>query len=277
MCTSPELVIQNKRRGRPLNHRLPKSRSITDNNIILVFLESLDPPDYADDLARIQEPNRETCLWIEETENFIKWQNEPRPCVFHLSGKPGTGKSVLTKRIYGQIKSKQAIEGSKTCESLYYFCNNRKRGNGETATNILRALIHQLVSKERLPHLIDAVFESCQVLQTQGKSLQKEAENWSFQRLSAIYNTAVESSGLEELCIIIDALDECKEDSVGELLTSMATALLNKATGTRVKLFVASRIAAYIEEDMHDAFQLKRVIVFNLRIMPELNENDIKM
>ncbi|KAF8243144.1 hypothetical protein K440DRAFT_637762 [Wilcoxina mikolae CBS 423.85] len=121
------------------------------------------------------------------------------------SGKSVQVKSVLGRHLKTVVKPKEL--GSR--EILYYFCNNRRRGTKERADSILRALLHQLLTRK--PYILDSIFESDAVLDS--SSFQSDSWEWSTQRLWGIFSTATRNSGLQELVMIIDALDECERDS----------------------------------------------------------------
>jgi hypothetical protein len=175
-------------------------------------------------------------------------------------------KSVLERHLKTVNKSDEL--GSR--EVLYYFCNNRRRGTKERADSILRALLHQLVT--RRPHILDAIFEGDPVLDS--SSFQSDSWEWSTQRLCGIYSTAIRNSGWQELVMTIDALDECERDSVQIFLLLISNWKLLRSSGNRigpmVKILLASRTEAYIEHCLEKDYTIR------LSIIPETNKNDIE-
>lgn len=94
-----------------------------------------------------------------------------KPQILYLCGKPGAGKSVLTKTVLEHIC--QTGNRSEMAAILYYFCNNRKRPE-ESASNFLRAFIYQFLRKRK--GIFRKLVESCSALECWDSSSPEEFE-----------------------------------------------------------------------------------------------------
>lgn len=188
----------------------------------------------------------------------------------------GSGKSVLAKSILeSQIESYQPKGGEniKTqhqhqhphSETLYYFCNNRKRGKDETGGSILRALIHQFAKS--WPRLVDSVLEGHAATDSHG-FLHDVAFEWSLKRLWEIFKTLVGESCLDKVFVVIDALDECERTSTEDLLFMLPDIMQSEEKTPEIKILLTSRTEDHIEEALLDQ-------ALSLPLRPELLEGDM--
>lgn len=183
--------------------------------------------DTMDDRYYTIEPTHSgTCRWLFEREEYQNWRH---PAKLHLhngflwiKGKPGSGKSTLTKFACQQDQIGQ--EGGTVI--AYYF---NARGNDilqKCLEGMYRSLLYQIYS--RLPNLL-------RVLQLHANHGQME---WSLGRLKSIFRETILALESDRLTCYIDALDECAEESEVRDLVRFFEALGESAVSAKVKFNV---------------------------------------
>lgn len=226
---------------------LPKMSYIV--NDVIGFLQSLPFPDYHGDKVKAKNAYVGTCEWIFDHPQYLAWCKDVGSSVLHAMGKPGSGKTVLSRHVL------EALQGINSTQLLYCFCNNRDNPN-QTAPDILGAMIHQFISDRK--YLFPLVFEQfCRSIPSP----------WPLESLWDIFLVLVDLAQLDVVYCIIDALDECETESVSDLLSLIS----DMARGVKkVKFFLTSRPFERLE------VELDHKIVRVIRLTPEVVNQDIK-
>ncbi|KAJ3565192.1 hypothetical protein NPX13_g7590 [Xylaria arbuscula] len=146
-----------------------------------------------------------TCTWLLEKQEYLDWLNstlyERHHGVLWVRGKPGAGKSTLTK--YALKKARQLGLSQYV---IFFFFNARGSEFERTTAGLYRSLITQLLTffKENELRTI----------------LPDEIPNWDVERLQGFLRCIIEViPARHNLICYIDALDECEEDPVREMVS----------------------------------------------------------
>ncbi|RPB01862.1 hypothetical protein L873DRAFT_1788167 [Choiromyces venosus 120613-1] len=239
---------------------LDAKNTVDSNN----FLKSIGTPDYEDDRLSVKTASESTCQWIFTNEHYKDWKSTPHSSILHISGGPGTGKSVLAGHVLHTLLADDDNPDSKTIV-LYHLCNNRKRPE-ESATLILKAFIYQFLLKRK--PVATALIEKCPALQS--KDLSTGDIDWTFETLLEVFSTIVKiTHEIETVFCLIDAMDECEEESALRLLSKLEPLMKTEGSHTQLKLFVTSRP----EEDLRYAISKHSPIC--IQLSPELTQQDI--
>ncbi|RSL68331.1 hypothetical protein CEP54_002836 [Fusarium duplospermum] len=171
-----------------------------------------------------------TCEWIISTEGYKTWENTPESSILWISGPPGKGKTFISVFLTQHLKANIV---SSSCNLVYFFCDN-KVSTRNTAVNILRGLMYQLIRLHE--GLLSHVMEHWKVQQ---RGLFSES---SFESLWSIFQAMVLALIDTRIYCVLDALDECSEVSLEPLLYKLKE-LFNSDNSTRhnVKLAILSR------------------------------------
>ncbi|UPL03235.1 hypothetical protein LCI18_014169 [Fusarium solani-melongenae] len=171
-----------------------------------------------------------TCEWIISTQGYKTWENTHEPSLLWISGPPGKGKTFISIFLTQHLEAK-AISSS--CTIIYFFCDD-KVSTRNTAVNVLRGLMYQLI--QRHERLLSLLMEHWKVQQG---GLFSES---SFERLWAIFQAMISALIYTPIYCVLDALDECSEASLEPLLCKLKD-LFNPDNRARhnVKLTVLSR------------------------------------
>jgi WD40 repeat protein len=161
--------------------------------------------------------------------DIISWAVAPAsPAVFWLNGLAGTGKSTIARTICETLE-----EMSMLGASFFISCQVAERRH---APNVLRTVAYQLARQQ--PEFSNAITETL-------LNSPELASSESLQKLAAklLFKPAGVLAADDRLVIVIDAMDECSEDTNGrpggELLPILLRGLLQLSG--RVKLLIASR------------------------------------
>ncbi|UPK96500.1 hypothetical protein LCI18_007435 [Fusarium solani-melongenae] len=144
-----------------------------------------------------------TCEWIPMTEEYRSWSTDQSGLLW-ISGPPGKGKTFIS------IFLTQLLQSSKPDATvIWFFCDN-KVASRNTAVNILRGLIIQLIFKHN--QLISRITPTWKI---QGANLFQDN---SFETLWRTFEDMLEALRDHEVCCVLDALDECDEPSLSSLI-----------------------------------------------------------
>ncbi|KAI0096405.1 hypothetical protein GGR51DRAFT_568369 [Nemania sp. FL0031] len=182
-------------------------------------------------MVGIEPADPNTCNWILHHPDYVVWRNpemQPQSSgLFWIRGKPGAGKSTLTKFVYEQLKRQH--------NAISFFFSARGDNLGKSVEGMYRSLLYQLL--EMLPDL-QHVLEDTYLLRMASTGCIK----WDIGTLRDTFQNAVLKLGQETLICFIDALDECNKFEV-EKLVSYFKRLGSIASNKKVLLFtwVSSR------------------------------------
>jgi ankyrin repeat protein len=139
-----------------------------------------------------------------------------------VSADPGCGKSVLAKYLVDHVLPRSAT----VC---YYFFKDQDQN---TVRQALCALLHQLISQK--PTLIQHAM----------KQYEKDGQGLihSTNSLWKILLDAVQDQQAGSVIIVLDALDECHESELEDLMRNIETQSLNfQSSRSRIRYFMTSR------------------------------------
>lgn len=219
-------LLQEQRSRKSRNARLLDRLSDFDHHSALKRLRK----------KRFQNPNG---LWLAKTTQYQEWLQKPRSSVFVLSGKLGSGKSVLSAAVIDEILLQQLPA---RCLRTFFFCEH-DNARSLTARTILGSLARQCIPSG---DLLAALETSLRALFEDGDPDHDDLNCF-----------LVEQSDIARThFILIDGLDECSE-SERELLLSTFKALL-KLDKPIFKFFLSGRdnVGTESHEELHPEYRL---------------------
>ncbi|KAL7914164.1 natch and ankyrin domain protein [Trichoderma velutinum] len=172
-----------------------------------------------------------TCEWLIQHPSYQGWLADSNQPLLWISGGPGKGKTMLS--IYITEVLQPTVDVGEDV-LLYYFCSNRDK-NRNTALTIVRGIIHQWISRH--PHLAQYVKNSFEGTETTKYTVS------SFVSLWRVFLTLLRQSGSSQVVCVLDGLDECEKESLGQLLDAIGNYLSNsqEKERPRLKLILLSR------------------------------------
>ncbi|RAH71166.1 WD40 repeat-like protein [Aspergillus aculeatinus CBS 121060] len=200
-------------------------------------LQHLFLTDPATDMIKIQEEREslisESCHWIVNHPQFTTWQKCETTRLLWLKGGPGKGKTMLLMSIVNHLSL--TLEDNNIFS--FFFCQETSK---DANARVLRGLIYQILIQNRalIAHLRD-------VYDTQGPKL-FESSNTST-ALKAIFVDMIGDPKLDQVYLVVDALDECQPEDLKHLAS-----LINESASKwpHVKWLVSSRHSVEIERSL---------------------------
>ncbi|KAL1897798.1 hypothetical protein Cpir12675_002225 [Ceratocystis pirilliformis] len=187
--------------------------------------------------------------WILEHPDFRRFQPENDSPILWIKGDPGKGKTMLLCGIIDELELDPSASLS------YFFCQATGGDRLSSATSVLRGLIYYLA--RRNPQLVKHVRIKYDYM---GKMLFDNEGAWH--DLCEIMTAILNDPSLENVILIVDALDECSVDRK-RLLDFIARP-------SPAKWIVSSRNWTDIEEVLDHTRQ-------NVQIDLEMNRESVSM
>lgn len=174
------------------------------------FLDSLRFDQIDARHATIKTAHAKTCKWLLKKSEYQDWLDFNNIFEHHgflwIKGKPGTGKSTIMKFALAQAKKTMT-----DTIIISFFFNARGEDLEKSTIGMYRSLLVQLLEKTpELQNVFDS-FES--ILSGKGDS-----HRWDIEILKSLFRCAVEQLGQRRLTCFIDALDECEEDQIRDMV-----------------------------------------------------------
>ncbi|KUM61479.1 hypothetical protein ACN42_g5642 [Penicillium freii] len=196
-----------------------------------------------------------TCEWLLQDEDFCKWRDFQSSAVLWLQGSMGAGKTYLTSRVIDHVHG--LLEGSSPNAGFAYFYCNRNEEERRDPLCILQSYVRQL----------STAFGSTGHIRKGLQVVSDEARRQgSHLGLVACKTQLLESvNRYSQTTIIIDALDECYEQSRWKLIDVIRHLVFY--SNRPLKVFISSRP----HEDIKTQFSKR-----NIEIHAINNQSDIE-
>ncbi|KAF9870219.1 hypothetical protein CkaCkLH20_12305 [Colletotrichum karsti] len=156
--------------------------------------------------GRIQDRVEGTCQWFLKHQSYRRWIAQDSGLLL-VTANPGCGKSVLAKYLVDDILPNSASPPPLVC---YFFFKDQDQN---TVAKALCAVLHQLFTlrPDLIRHAIPEYDKNGKRLVGISSSLWK------------ILSDATGQLGSERVVIVLDALDECEESQLKDLLRDQET------------------------------------------------------
>ncbi|KFZ16114.1 hypothetical protein V502_05256 [Pseudogymnoascus sp. VKM F-4520 (FW-2644)] len=163
-------------------------------------------------LLTLKTAQTKTCRWLLKNRHYMDWINTKKISEHHgffwIKGKPGTGKSIMMKFLFWEAKKTM-----KDSIVMSFFFNARGGDLEKSTPGLYRSLLLQLLEKApETRHILDYYGAS-------GFNAIKEASDWPDEMLKEAFSRALEKLGNQRIVCYIDALDECPEDDVRDMIS----------------------------------------------------------
>jgi hypothetical protein len=225
---------------------------ILEDRECIQYLRLTDP---RDDKKRIEDTKggliKDSYRWILDHSDFQKWRSDEQSRLLWINGDPGKGKTMLLCGIIDEL------EKSKDKDNLlsFFFCQaTDSRINNSIA--VLRGLLYMLVDQQ--PSLISHIRRK---QGHAGKTLFEDVNAWV--ALTEIFKNILQDPSINNIWLVIDALDECVHD-----LPRLLQFVTQQAISSRVKWIVSSRNWPDIQEQLERPTQ-------KVKLSLELNADSV--
>ncbi|KAK8102552.1 hypothetical protein PG984_015698 [Apiospora sp. TS-2023a] len=211
-----------------LNHtRAPE----VDQGALQKIMDSLVFDQHDARHRNIKSAHAKTCKWLLKSKIYGDWVKskhlEENHGFFWMKGKPGTGKSTIMKFLFANARRTM-----KDKILISFFFNARGHELERSTTGLYRSLLLQLL--EQKPSLQEVLGSDS--LRNRGTS------GWSLELLKSLFEQAVQSLACTPIVCFVDALDECPETEVREMVSSFShLGQLAVSAGYEFKVCFSSR------------------------------------
>ncbi|KAN0072914.1 hypothetical protein V8E54_009028 [Elaphomyces granulatus] len=165
-------------------------------------------------LMTLKTAQAKTCRWFLHKPEYTDWMCVEKLQDHHgflwIKGKPGAGKSILMKFLFSNAKD-SAMANPNTLVISFFF-NARGDHLEKSTVGLYRSLLFQIF--EKAPDLQG-------VLDGLGRNARRliQDHGWQIETLKDALAKAVEGLGNRSLICFIDALDECNEGQVADMIS----------------------------------------------------------
>ncbi|KLO83775.1 Uncharacterized protein LW93_559 [Fusarium fujikuroi] len=170
-----------------------------------------------------------TAKWVFDTPEFQRWVKINGPTILHITGKIGSGKTVLSSSIVEKLSQIRPPQ-----QFVSFFFARFDDPLSLNAETIIRSCIQQLVSAIDMDTLDQKV-----VFALDEQLSQARLALFSFDFLSDLYLSAAKA--IKQWFIVIDGLDECSTDQQSKLLKFFQGIISRNDTTPNISVVFASR------------------------------------
>ncbi|KAF4555828.1 Hypothetical protein D9617_2g057920 [Elsinoe fawcettii] len=191
--------------------------------------------------AGVRSALQSTCEWLLQRSEIQEWLHNAsgyQQKLLWIKGKPGTGKSTIVKFLIGWVR---AVHNDAII--LDYFFNARGSHEEKTTSGMFRALLYQLL--EAYPEL-QPVLDTCNAHIDQHGIV-----DWRVEQLRSLFTQVIGLLGGRRVLIFIDALDECPEDDIRDMLEYFEDEVQDAAQAGYVQLHVCLSSRHYPHVQVH--------------------------
>lgn len=205
---------------------------------------------------------------IDILKSIYEWiDGEENTCIFWLSGWAGTGKSAIARTVGRHYHNEGRLAAS------FFF----SKGGGESshASMFVTTIAHQLASNKRLKALgVEQQIRDCLKERTQieNETLRDQWDQLVLQPLSR----HEEKCGYDAFVLVVDALDECQQETSVETLLRLLPQL-GRLANIRMRILVTGRPETPIRHGFRE-MQAGAHQGFVLHSIPsEVSDRDIRV
>ncbi|KAL2875035.1 hypothetical protein SGCOL_009738 [Colletotrichum sp. CLE4] len=222
-----------------------------------------------DETTEWRDPLPATNQWLSETEEFQQWESSGK--VLWITGRAGSGKSVLAKNIQQQFQRK--VSNGDPSDDLFvcdWFYSARGPTFGAKDASMLRALTLSILSSGK------KTFEPARAIYRARFDAGRQNDDWVLSELSDLFTALALSASTPRTLAVVDALDE--SESVTQLSSLKSTHenfdLLEMFTevggslNSRVRFVLLSRPEFVISKTLSHCSQIR---------MEQYNDRDISI
>lgn len=192
----------------PISQYSGRNTTFTDKKL-QALVDSLKFDQLGNRHENIQKAHGRTCKWLLHKQEYRDWLNPDEFSSHHgllwIKGKPGAGKSTLMKFMLGEVKKK-----TDNATTISFFFNARGSDIEKSTSGMYRSLLFQLLS---LMPSLRHIFRSLDIT-TQSE----HHPQWGIETLKELFQQAVQSLGNAPLLCLVDALDECDEAEIRDMV-----------------------------------------------------------
>ncbi|KAF8543474.1 hypothetical protein BDD12DRAFT_726228, partial [Trichophaea hybrida] len=201
--------------------------------------------------SKISKEHRHTLDWLWTHEQYQAWSKSDDSRLLYVQGKPGSGKSTLTKYFRDKVQPNLT-----SFVVANYFYSDREGESQRSHCNMLRSILYDILN-QREAFFFLGLFQS----EFRKWKCRSDFEDTWYGSLKKILLSIRDYPIPERFCLIIDAMDESNDDSVDRRdILQVLFDLCSKKSGCIMKVFIASRPIGFLEHrfrEFHNVIRLQ--------------------
>ncbi|KAI5782982.1 hypothetical protein FPQ18DRAFT_116352 [Pyronema domesticum] len=222
-------------------------------NIVLLDALRFDNRRY----GNISTQDSRTLEWIWADIQYTKWRDSEKSCLFHVQGKPGSGKSTFMKYFGNNLIKQPHVPRNAVVSSFFY--SDRIEGDGQTSHySMLRKILYDILEQnESFFYHFQSEFRRHQL-----------DSCFSYESLQSILRSIGRNHDQREtIFLLIDAVDESSHEDRQHILQLLIDVCSENGFCT-VKIVFASRPVPILDSLVRNASSFLR--------MQDVNTSDIE-
>ncbi|KAF8539938.1 hypothetical protein BDD12DRAFT_980660 [Trichophaea hybrida] len=180
---------------------------------------------------KISEEHEGSLQWLWTHEKYQAWSSADTSDILLVEGKPGSGKSTLTKYFKRNLLEREPLASQSIVASFFY---SDREGELQTDhSNMLRSILYDVLMQD------ETFF--CHFQLYYRKALKPGTSfKWPYDSLKRILQSIIDHPTEKRFYFIIDAMDE-SDDTDRRDIFQLLRHLCSTKTPCKVKIFLASR------------------------------------
>jgi hypothetical protein len=191
--------------------------------------------------------------WLWKHKQYEKWSASGVSRTLYIQGKPGSGKSTLTKYFKDNLLEREPNANSAIIADFFY--SDREGGRQTSHHNMLQSILYDILDQD------ESFFYHFQSkYRNHRKSSQGLLVKWTYDSLKDVLSSLRDHQQTERLYLVIDAVDESDDEDRRDILKRLFD-LCSRSKYCVFKIFIASRpvpeLAHRISNIHHSSIKLQ--------------------
>jgi ankyrin repeat domain-containing protein 50 len=170
--------------------------------------------------------------WIWVHNEYRNWSTPDASRLLYIQGKPGSGKSTLTKYFNHNLLEWEPTANSAIVAKFFY--SFREGELQRCHYNMLRSILYDILNQDKV------FFYHCFQTEYRVQRRRELRVDWDYASLKNVLKSLQDHSAAKQLYLIIDAVDESEDYDRRDIL-NLLLELCSKMKYSIAKVFVASR------------------------------------
>ena len=187
---------------------------------------------------KISREHRGSFEWIWDHNQYRDWSTSDTSRLLYIQGKPGSGKSTLTKYFSDHLQEREPAAKSAIVAKFFY--SYREGELQRNHYNMLQSILYDILDQDK------ALFYYRFQTEYRDQRRREPRVAWDYESLKTVLKCLQDYPLERRLYLIIDAIDESKEDDRRNVL-NLLFELCAQTKRCILKVFVASRPVGQLE------------------------------
>jgi hypothetical protein len=174
--------------------------------------------------------------WVFHDPQYVRWQEEKDVCLLWIKGGAGKGKTMMSIGLIEEL----SLPSKDATVVTYFFCQNADY-ELNTMEAIIKGLILQLLRQQE--PLKQSLRDRWDMV---NKRFNEDVNSW--RGLWNIFMEMLDCCRCPRVYVIVDALDECRDDGMADLLKLIVRTGLSRPS--QIKWLLTSRPLASAEREL---------------------------